>query len=94
MSKASEQAPAAPVIEFPCRYPVKVMGHTSASFHREIVEVFRRHASGVTDEDVSVRESAKGNYLAVTVTIEATGETQLTALFADLKAVDGVKLVL
>ncbi len=94
MRKTSDNEPAAPVIEFPCQYPVKVMGHATESFHLEIVDVFRRHAPGVTDEDVSVRESAQGNYLAVTVTIEATGTTQLTALFADLKAVDGVKLVL
>jgi putative lipoic acid-binding regulatory protein len=84
----------APTIEFPCQYPIKVMGEAVDDFRVDVVEIFRRHAPEVSDDQVTVRESAKGNYLSITVVIQATGEAQLTALFADLKAVDSVKLVL
>jgi len=84
----------APRIAFPCDYPVKVMGHASGEFRREVVRVCQRHAPEVNERCVSVRESRAGNYLAITVTIRATGEDQLQELFAGLKAVDGIKLVL
>jgi putative lipoic acid-binding regulatory protein len=84
----------APRIEFPCQYPVKVMGAAGADFRANVLAVFRRHAAEVDESRVVARESREGNYLALTVTIEATGEGQLQALFTDLKTVSGVKLVL
>lgn len=86
--------PAAPRLEFPCDYPVKVMGSSTGTFERDVVEVCRVHAPEVQEQHVSVRQSRAGNYLSVTVTIRATGEAQLRALFADLKNVGGLKLVL
>jgi putative lipoic acid-binding regulatory protein len=90
----SDNTPDAPRITFPCRYPVKVMGEAHATFHAEVRAVFSRHAPGVQDEHVSVRPSTKGNYVAITVVIEATGKEQLEFLFADLKTLAAVKLVL
>jgi len=90
----TENTPDAPRIEFPCRYPVKVMGEAHATFHAEVRAVFERHAPGVEDEHISVRPSTKGNYVAITVVIEATGKEQLQVLFAELKTLAAVKLVL
>ena len=84
----------APRIEFPCQYPIKVMGMASDGFMAEVVAVIGRHAPGIEDHHVTVRESSKGNYLAVTVMIEATGEDQLSRLFEDLKKTPAVKMVL
>ncbi len=83
-----------PRIEFPCAYPIKIMGVATAVFTAEVVSVCKRHAPGVCDEHVTVRLSNKGNYAAITVLIEATGTEQLQDLFADLKATDSVKMVL
>lgn len=83
-----------PKIEFPCAYPIKVMGVASEDFQQDILALVRRHAPEVGDEHVKVRPSNKGNYLAITVTIEATGTDQLTVLFEDLKAHSSVKMVL
>lgn len=90
----TENTPGAPRIEFPCRYPVKVMGEAHEHFHIEVLAVFRQHAPDVADEHVTVRPSAKGNFVAITVEIEATGLEQLANLFADLKKLAAVKLVL
>lgn len=83
-----------PRIEFPCAYPIKIMGVATAVFTAEVVSVCKRHAPEVCDEHVTVRMSNKGNYAAITVVIEATGTEQLQNLFADLKATDSVKMVL
>lgn len=84
----------APKIEFPCAYPIKVMGLATPHFEKEIVSVVKRHAPEVTEQHVSVRVSGNGNYLAITVVIEATGLEQLTVMFEDLKAHTSVKMVL
>lgn len=90
----SENEVQMPKIEFPCAYPIKVMGVASATFEREVVAVIERHAPGFAAEDVSSRPSSSGNYLSVTVVIQATGTEQLTAMFQELKATTDVKMVL
>lgn len=89
---AAEQE--APKITFPCRYPVKVMGEAVNGFEQQVLEIFRRHAPDVNEEHVVARPSAKGNYVALTITIEATGLEQLELLFADLKTLSALRLVL
>lgn len=83
-----------PRIEFPCAYPIKVMGLATPGFEQEVVSVVRRHAPEVCDEHISVRSSSYGNYLAITIVIEATGVEQLAVMFEDLKATTSVKMVL
>ena len=86
--------PEAPKIEFPCDYPVKVMGANDDDFVGVVVEIGRRHAPELQDEQVSVRPSSGGKWVAVTMTIRATGEPQLRALFEDLKATGRIQMVL
>ena len=54
----------------------------------------RKHAPEITDEHIKVRPSSGGNYVAVTITIRATGEPQLRELHETLKAHPLVHLVL
>jgi putative lipoic acid-binding regulatory protein len=81
-------------IEFPCEYPVKVMGKNVAKFSEMILEIIRLHAPDLRDENISFRPSQNNNYLAVNVIIYATGTQQLQALFDDLKASGLVSMVL
>jgi uncharacterized protein len=83
-----------PRIEFPCAYPVKIVGENRDSFAETVVTLTRRHAPEVTSEDVQIRASRAGNYCAVTITIRATGEPQLRDLHATLKTCPLVRLVL
>lgn len=83
-----------PVIEFPCSYPIKIMGHATPNFTEEVIEVVTKHAPGVCEEHVSIRESGQGNYVAITIVIEATGVEQLTLMFQELKTNASVKMVL
>lgn len=84
----------APKIEFPCSYPIKVLGEHQDDFAECVLEIVQRHDPEVTQEHMSYRASRNGSYLAVTVTITATGTGQLEALFEDLKASGRVTMVL
>ncbi len=83
-----------PRIEFPCRYVIKVIGNAAPDFTDFVVTVVERYAPGITDDDVSVMDSSKGRFCSVRLTIMATGEDQLKALFEELKASGRVHMVL
>jgi putative lipoic acid-binding regulatory protein len=83
-----------PRIEFPCDYPIKIVGDNHAAFVATVVALTQQHAPEVTASDVEVRESRAGNYVSVTITIRATGEAQLRALHESLQTCAFVRLVL
>jgi putative lipoic acid-binding regulatory protein len=84
----------APKIEFPCLYPIKIIGRSVEGFQATVIEVVERHTGDLDANLINVQSSAQSNYLSVRVTIAATGEEQLRNLFEDLKALESVKLVL
>lgn len=83
-----------PKIEFPCDYPIKVLGRHSEQFQRVIIEVFEQHAPGFDTETIAVKSSSKGTFTSLTITITATGTEQLEALHRDLLATGHVKMVI
>ena len=85
----------APKIEFPCaRYPIKIIGEAGDGFTELVVEVVQRHAADFDSTTLSIRDSKNGRYLSVQVLITATGEEQLKAINADLRATGRVHMVL
>lgn len=86
--------PEAPKIEFPCEYPIKVLGVSSESFESIILEVFERHAPGFDQQAVASKASRNGTFTSIAITITATGPDQLEALHQDLLATGHVKMVI
>ena len=83
-----------PKIEFPCEYPIKVMGEANALFHQHVLDIMDKHAAGFDRSKVSVRDSKKGRWQSITITITATGSSQLEDIFKELKSNSLVKMVL
>ncbi|CAI8156699.1 MAG: Uncharacterised protein [Cellvibrionales bacterium UBA7375] len=83
-----------PEIEFPCKYPIKVLGEAHTDLNQHVIDVMNRHAPTITESDLSAKNSSKGKWQSITVTIIATGKPQLDAIFADLKTSARVKMVL
>jgi putative lipoic acid-binding regulatory protein len=88
----AEQEP--PRIEFPCLYPIKIIGYATEVFQREAVATVERHTGTITPDLIKVQDSRSRNYLSVTVTIAATGKDQLENIFEDLKKLPDLKMVL
>jgi putative lipoic acid-binding regulatory protein len=82
------------LLEFPCDFPLKVMGATRDGFAQAVVEVVLKHAPDFDPARVEMRPSKAGNYLSLTCTIRATSKPQLDALYRDLTAHPWVKIVL
>lgn len=86
--------PTPPRIDFPCDYPLKVVGDGAADFRDIVVEIIRTHAPDLDEALVSVVESRNGRFHSVRVVIRATGEAQLQTIFASLKQTGRVQMVL
>jgi putative lipoic acid-binding regulatory protein len=82
------------LLEFPCDFPLKIMGATRDGFAQAIVEVVLRHAPDFDPAAVEMRTSRAGNYLSLTCTIRATSKAQLDALYRELSSHPLVKVVL
>lgn len=81
-------------IEFPCAYPIRVIGERQVAFEEDVLGIVRRHAPDLDEASVSLQESREGSYCSLRVTIVATGVTQLEALHAELMAHAAVRMVL
>lgn len=84
----------APKIEFPCDYPLKVVGRADEDFRQVVLDVIEVHAPGFDQTTVTLQDSSKGRFQSVRVTITATGEPQLKSIFEDLKATGRVQMVI
>jgi putative lipoic acid-binding regulatory protein len=83
-----------PKIVFPCAYPIKVLGRASDTFRDTVLSIFEHHAPGFSREDVVIKDSNKGTFQSITVTIEAQSEAQLRLLHQDLMGTGLVSMVI
>jgi len=72
------------LLEYPCDFPIKVLGHTQAGFAQAVVEIVRRHAPDFDGGTVGMKTSKRGKYLSVTCVIRATSREQLDRLYREL----------
>ncbi len=86
--------PTAPKIEFPCSYPIKVLGRANTQFRPIILHVFERHSPGFDQTTITAKSSRGGTFISLTITIEATGPDQLSALHSDLMETGLVSMVI
>ena len=88
------QEPDPPKIEFPCEYPIKVLGRSSEDFEAVIFAVFEQHAPGFDRSSTTMNVSRKGTFSSITITITAVGVDQLDQLHKGLLATGIVKMVI
>lgn len=82
-------------IVFPCDdYPIKVVMRAAPGIRAAVDAVFARHFGPLAPDRNSARGSAQGNFLAVTYAMRVDHVEQLSALHLELRALDGVIMVL
>ena len=96
MSDSSSQTPPAreSLIEYPCDFPIKVMGERVDGFVHAITHIAKQFDPGYDASTVELRESSSGKYLGVTITVQATSREQLDELYRTLTSHPMVKVVL
>ncbi|MCK5387555.1 MAG: DUF493 domain-containing protein [Gammaproteobacteria bacterium] len=79
---------------FPCDFPIKIMGRCDCDLEMLVVEVINRHVSDLSENAVATRPSGKGNFISVTVTVTATSREQLDNIYRELTAREEVLMAL
>lgn len=82
------------LLEFPCDFPIKIMGARHDAFAQSVLEIVVRHAPDFDAATTEMRVSKAGNYLSLTCTVRATSKAQLDALYRELTRHPDVKVVL
>ncbi|HXV11771.1 MAG TPA: DUF493 domain-containing protein [Burkholderiales bacterium] len=71
-------------LEYPCDFPIKVLGSTQAGFAQAVLEIVRRHAPEFDGASMEMKTSKRGRYLSITCVIRATSRDQLDGLYREL----------
>ncbi len=72
------------LLKFPCNFPIKAMGKAEGDFDALVVSIIRKHAPDFSDATVQSRLSRGGQYVSITVTINARSQQQLDNIYQDL----------
>jgi putative lipoic acid-binding regulatory protein len=78
------------LFNFPCEFPVKAMGRACPELEAAVIEIMQRHVPDLGEGAISIRASGKGNYVAITVLVQARSREQLDAIYMDLTACEHV----
>lgn len=82
------------LMEFPCSFPIKMMGHDSPEFHRTVREIVEKHAGPIADDAIQNASSRKGRFVSVTITVVAESQEQLDAIYRDATTHEDVLMAL
>jgi uncharacterized protein len=80
--------------EFPCEFPIKMMGLDTPEFRSTARALVEKHAGPVEDAAVRVTPSRTGRFVSVTVTFSAQSREQLDRLYREVTAHDAVLVAL
>lgn len=81
------------LLEFPCHYQFKAMGLSGDEFKDAVIAAVEKHVS-VPADCVRCRPSGKGTYQAVSVLVTLHNYDQLTSIYAELRKIDELKMLL
>jgi putative lipoic acid-binding regulatory protein len=70
-------------MQFPCEFPIKVMGLNTETFQSTIKDIIRKHVN--SDEIAYSSQPSRGDkYISITATFTAQSKEQLNALYQEL----------
>lgn len=82
------------LIEFPCYFPIKIIGKNTAFFLEEIRQITATHFPNLKQDDLTHKLSKDSNYLAITVTVYAENQDMLDTFYRAVTQHPEVKMVL
>ena len=74
------------LLEFPCDFPVKIMGESKEGFADAMLELVLRHAPDFVAASMEMKTSSSGKYISLTCTITAVSQAQLDDLYREISS--------
>ncbi len=82
------------LLEFPCDFPLKIMGLAQDNLAQEVLSVIHKFAPDYDGKNMEMRASSSGKYVSLTCTVKAHSKSQLDDLYRALTSHSLVKVVL
>jgi putative lipoic acid-binding regulatory protein len=82
------------LLEFPCDFPIKIMGRESDAFQALARSLVEKHTGPLADERVVSALSRNSAFVSVTVTVVAQSQQQLDDIYREVTSNDDVLMAL
>lgn len=69
------------LLEFPCVFPVKIMGKDQPELHALVKDVIQKYAPDTDASSFRQSASKTGKFVSITVTINAVSKQQIDAIY-------------
>jgi uncharacterized protein len=82
------------IIQFPCYFPIKIIGKYTPGFQAEVTQIVITHFPRDPKPDITCQNSKNGNFISITATVYVHTQTELDSLYQELSQHPEMKMVL
>ncbi len=82
------------LLEFPCDFPIKIMGRESTDFRKLARALVEKHAGPIAEDAIQNTLSRNGSFVSVTITINAQSRQQLDDIYREITSHEDVLMAL
>ena len=72
------------IMEFPCRFPIKMMGRDTPEFREAVRALVEKHTGPLDDDAIHSSVSRHGRFVSVTITVDARSREQLDEIYREV----------
>jgi len=82
------------LLEFPCMFPIKVLGKDCKVFYESVTSIMRSHSQSFSERKVKKNKSKKGKYISLTCIVDVNDQDELDKIYIDLSKNQNIIFVL
>ena len=82
------------LLKFPCSFPIKMMGRDTPEFRETARSLVERHTGPINDAAINDALSRRGNFVSITITVNALSQEQLDDIYRDVSSHEDVLMAL
>ena len=90
----SEEKSLESLIDFPCEFPIKILGKDSDVFENTVSEIMAKHGQKYSEISVKKNNSKNKNYIALTWVVNVNNQDELDNIYKDLSKDKNILFVL
>jgi len=82
------------LIEFPCMFPIKVMGEVHDEFTSTVIKIIKQKNKDFDPSTIEMKGSSEGRYISLTCFVYVTSKPELDDIYRLLSTHPMIKVVL
>ena len=82
------------LLEFPCDFPIKIMGRESTDFRKLARALVEKHTGPIAEDAIQNALSRNGSFVSVTITVNAQSQQQLDDIYREITSHEDILMAL